>query len=90
MGNGQPASALRQLRALFVAGTATGLTDSELLERYTTKRAHSADATSAAETAFAALVDRHGPMVWGICQPRARRRPRGGGRFSGDVSHSRP
>jgi hypothetical protein len=67
MANGQPASALRHLRALFAAGTATGLTDSELLERYTTKRALSAEAATAAEMAFEALVDRHGPMVWGIC-----------------------
>jgi len=67
MGKGQPGSALRQLRALFAAGTATGLTDSELLERYTTKRAESGDAAAAAEMAFAALVDRHGAMVWGVC-----------------------
>ena len=67
MGKGQPGSALRQLRALFAAGTATGLTDSELLERYTTKRAESAEAATAAEMAFAALVDRHGAMVWGVC-----------------------
>ena len=58
---------MRQLRALFAAGTATGLTDSELLERYTAKRAESAEAATAAEMAFAALVDRHGAMVWGVC-----------------------
>ena len=68
MVNGQLPSALRQLRTLFAAGTATGLTDSELLERYATKRAFSAEAAVAAETAFEALVDRHGPMVWGICR----------------------
>jgi RNA polymerase sigma factor (sigma-70 family) len=67
MGKGQPGSALRQLRGLFAAGTATGLTDSELLERYAAKRAESADAAIAADMAFAALVDRHGPMVWGVC-----------------------
>jgi RNA polymerase sigma factor (sigma-70 family) len=67
MSKGQLPSALRQLRALFAAGTATGLTDGELLERYTTKRAQSAEAATAAEMAFEALVDRHGPMVWGIC-----------------------
>ena len=60
-------SALRQLRALFAAGGFTGLSDGELLERYTTKRAESADATTAAEMAFAALVDRHGAIVWGVC-----------------------
>jgi hypothetical protein len=67
MGKGQAGSALRQLRALFAAGTATGLTDSELLERYTAKRAESAEAATAAEMAFAALEDRHGAMVWGVC-----------------------
>src|SRR5580693_9265813 len=67
MGNGQPASALRQLQTLFAAGTATGLTDGELLERYKAERALSAEAATAAETAFEVLVDRHGPMVWGIC-----------------------
>jgi RNA polymerase sigma factor (sigma-70 family) len=68
MGKGQPGSVLRQLRALFAAGTATGLTDSELLRRYTAMRAESAEAATAAEMAFAALVDRHGAMVWGICR----------------------
>ena len=68
MGKGQPGSALRQLRDLFAAGTATGLTDGELLERYAAKRAESAEAATAAEMAFAALVDRHGAMVWGVCR----------------------
>ena len=67
MANGQPASALRQLRALFSAGTAIGLTDRELLERFRTRRVGSAEGTTAAETAFTALVDRHGAMVWGVC-----------------------
>ena len=67
MGKGQPGCALRQLRALFAAGTATGLTDSELLERYAARRSESAEAATAAEMAFAALVDRHGAMVWGVC-----------------------
>lgn len=67
MGKGQTDSALRQLRGLFAAGTATGLTDTELLERYTAKRAESAEAATAAEMAFATLADRHGAMVWGVC-----------------------
>ncbi len=58
---------MRQVRTLFAAGTATGLSDSELLARYKAKRAESAEAATAAEMAFAALVDRHGAMVWGIC-----------------------
>ena len=67
MAKGQTASALRQLQTLFAAGTTTGLTDGELLERYKAERALSAEAATAAETAFEVLVDRHGPMVWGIC-----------------------
>jgi RNA polymerase sigma factor (sigma-70 family) len=68
MSKGQPGSALKQLRALFAGGTATGLTDKELLERFTARRAESAEAATAAEAAFAALVDRHGAMVWGVCR----------------------
>ncbi|HLH27437.1 MAG TPA: sigma-70 family RNA polymerase sigma factor, partial [Acidimicrobiales bacterium] len=56
------------MRTLFAAGTATGLTDRELLERYTARRAEATGAATAAELAFAALVDRHGPMVWGVCR----------------------
>ncbi len=67
MGIGQVGGAWRPLRALFEAGTTTGLTDTELLERYTVKRAKSAEAAAAAESAFATLVDRHGAMVWGVC-----------------------
>ena len=68
MGKGQTGCSLRPLRALFAAGTTTGLTDSELLELYTAKRAESAEAATAAEMAFAALVDRHGAIVWGVCR----------------------
>ncbi len=68
MTNRQHASSLRQLRVLFTAGTATGLTDRQLLERFTAKRAKSSEAATAAEMAFAALVDRHGAMVWGVCR----------------------
>ena len=54
-------SALRDLRALFDARTTAGLSDEQLLRRY-------ADRRGEAEAAFAALVDRHGPMVWGVCR----------------------
>ena len=50
------------LRVLFDAGTATGLTDGQLLERFATRGGESA------ELAFAALVERHGPMVWRVCR----------------------
>jgi RNA polymerase sigma factor (sigma-70 family) len=68
MASGRPGSTLRQLRALFSAGTTTGVSDRELLDRFRTGRAESAEAATAAEAAFAALVDRHGAMVWGVCR----------------------
>jgi RNA polymerase sigma factor (sigma-70 family) len=46
---------------LFHAGTLTGRTDGQLLERFVT------GGGEVAEHAFAALVDRHGPMVWRVC-----------------------
>lgn len=50
------------LRALLCAGTAAGLTDGQLLERFATR------AGEASELAFAALVARHGPMVLRTCR----------------------
>ncbi len=50
---------LRQLGRLFGEGTLAGLGDGPLLERYLTHRD---------EDAFAALVDRLGPMVLGLCR----------------------
>jgi len=44
---------------LFEVGTVAGLTDGQLLERYLASRD---------ESAFAALVVRHGPMVLGVCR----------------------
>jgi RNA polymerase sigma factor (sigma-70 family) len=51
-------AALRQIHGLFEAGTVAGLTDGQLLDRYLARRD---------ESAFAALVMRHGPMVLGVC-----------------------
>ena len=51
-------AALRQIHGLFEDGTVAGLTDGQLLDRYLTRRD---------ESAFAALVMRHGPMVLGVC-----------------------
>ena len=47
---------------LFNVGTAGGLTDGQLLERFT------AQGGEAAELAFATLVERHGPMVLRVCR----------------------
>ena len=52
----------RHLRTLFDVGGTTGLTDGQLLERFATRRG------AAAELAFAALVERHGPMVLRACR----------------------
>src|SRR5258708_31277518 len=68
MPEGKSNSALRQLRALFASGTTAGLTDAQLLRRYADRRDEAAGAAAVAESAFAALVDRHGPMVGGVCR----------------------
>jgi DNA-directed RNA polymerase specialized sigma24 family protein len=51
-----------QVRTLFEAGTVTGLTDGQLLERFATRR------DLGSELAFTALVERHGPMVLRACR----------------------
>jgi RNA polymerase sigma factor (sigma-70 family) len=48
---------LREIRVLFGMGSSGGLADGELLERFATRR------DEVGELAFAALVNRHGPMV---------------------------
>jgi RNA polymerase sigma factor (sigma-70 family) len=53
---------LRQLGVLFRSGTVAGLTDGELLERFSARRGEQGD------VAFEALVTRHGPMVLGTCR----------------------
>jgi RNA polymerase sigma factor (sigma-70 family) len=52
----------RHLRTLFNVGVTAGLTDGELLERFLTASGE------AAEMAFAALMERHGPMVYRTCR----------------------
>src|SRR5262245_5867706 len=51
--------ASRDLQTLFSVGTLGGLSDGRLLERFASHRE---------EAAFEALVQRHGPMVWGVCR----------------------
>jgi RNA polymerase sigma factor (sigma-70 family) len=55
-------SLIKQIDTLFTAGTATGWSDGQLLERFIARR------DQIAEAAFAALVDRHGPMVLRVCR----------------------
>jgi RNA polymerase sigma factor (sigma-70 family) len=61
---GQEERVRRQLDALLVEGTASELTDGQLLERFSTRTG------DVAEKAFANLVRRHGPMVLRVCQSR--------------------
>ena len=69
MVNGDSSAVLRHVRALFGAGAAGGMSDGQLLERFR-RRGGDPDA----EAAFAVLVARHGPMVFGVCR-RALRDP---------------
>jgi RNA polymerase sigma factor (sigma-70 family) len=59
MAGGQVGTALRDLRRLFEGGSATGLSDAQLVRRF----AHDHD-----QAAFEALVSRHGPMVVAVCR----------------------
>jgi RNA polymerase sigma factor (sigma-70 family) len=52
----------RRLHSLFNLGSVGQLTDGQLLERFTTSHGE------AGELAFAALVERHGPMVLHVCR----------------------
>ena len=54
-------SVVRQIGCLFDGSSVAGMSDQELLDRFTARR------DSAGETAFAALVLRYGPMVLGVC-----------------------
>jgi RNA polymerase sigma factor (sigma-70 family) len=49
----------RHLRKLALLRDSAGMTDGQLLESYVRHRD---------EAGFAALMRRHGPMVWGVCQ----------------------
>ncbi len=50
------------VRVLFRVGTTAGLSDAQLLERFARREGE------VAELAFAALVDRHGGLVWRTCR----------------------
>jgi RNA polymerase sigma factor (sigma-70 family) len=52
----------RQLEGLWASGSFTGLTDAQLLSRFAGGGMDTADA------AFRELIDRHGPMVLGVCR----------------------
>ena len=52
---------MRSIQTLFSVGTASALSDGQLIERFV------GGYDDAAEVAFAALVERHGPMVLRVC-----------------------
>ena len=54
------------LQTLFEVGTVVSRSDEELLDLFLTMGG------PAAELAFAALVERHGPMVWRVCRDTLR------------------
>ena len=58
---GASPAVVRQIESLFEGASVAGLTDRQLLERFTTT------GEAAREAAFAGLVRRHGPMVLGLC-----------------------
>jgi polysaccharide export outer membrane protein len=62
MAGGPSMSLLRGIQTLFDAGTASGLSDRQLLERFAGCRG------AAAEAAFEMMVLRHGPMVLRVCR----------------------
>ena len=62
MAHGTKYSVGAGLRTLFEVGTVVGGSDGELLDLFLTTGG------PAAERAFAALVERHGPMVWRVCR----------------------
>ncbi len=66
MGHASTRSVVRQIEVLFDGGSAAGLSDRQLLERFAANR------DSAAEAAFGALVARHGPMVMRVCRDLVR------------------
>jgi hypothetical protein len=64
----QDSNVLRYIRAIFGEGGAAELTDQQLLERFTNRPGRD----DSADLAFAVLVERHGPMVLGVCRAALR------------------
>jgi RNA polymerase sigma factor (sigma-70 family) len=61
MSGGLSDAVLKQVEALYGGDSVLGLSDGQLLARFAGRR------REGAEAAFAALVARHGPMVFGVC-----------------------
>src|SRR5262245_5506688 len=59
MANSKTSQVMQCICRAVVLQDRAGMTDGQLLECFLTQRD---------DTAFAALVRRHGPMVWGVCR----------------------
>jgi RNA polymerase sigma factor (sigma-70 family) len=59
MANSQTSKVIQQLRRAGLLQGGAGMTDGQLLDYFLNQRD---------DAAFAALVRRHGPMVWGVCR----------------------
>src|SRR5215813_1555661 len=59
MATSQMSEVIQNLRRAVLLRKGAGLTDGQLLEHYLRRRD---------EAALAALVQRHGPMVWSVCR----------------------
>ena len=59
MATGQLGGVIQHLRRAMLLRDGAGRTDGQLLEDYVSRRD---------EAALAVLVQRHGPMVWGVCR----------------------
>src|SRR5438093_9976317 len=59
MATGHVIGVIQHLRRAMLLRDGAGLTDGQLLQDYISRRD---------EAALAALVERHGPMVWGVCR----------------------
>ena len=58
----------RDLQTIFNAGTLAGLSDGQLLERIAALRGIGRDGNTEVDSAFALLIERHGPMVLRVCR----------------------
>src|SRR6516225_4257439 len=59
MASNQMTEFIQHVRRAALLRDGAGLTDAELLKAFISRRE---------EAAIAALVQRHGPMVWGVCR----------------------
>jgi RNA polymerase sigma factor (sigma-70 family) len=55
----QKGVAVKDLQTLFSVGAIGGLSDAQLLDRFVSRRE---------ELVFEAIIQRHGPMAWGVCR----------------------